>query len=471
MGIVRARDDSCNNAHEGCRILYRDIGDYLRREEKLAILREAGSIAGVEDWLEIAPDRHHDWIGQRDEAFQALYPMGSKAVKAGKGDETIFKLYSNGYKTGRDAYVYNFSRDACATNARAMVGDYLGALRELKKGKNPSSAVDDILRRYSSSFRWDRELKRRVRQQVSTKFSNENIRRVAYRPFVKQHLYADYTFSQASGQTRDIFPTPDSKNRAICVPGVGSTKPFSVLVVDTMPDLELISKGQCFPRYRYREPDNAQGALPGITPELVCIDNITDIALRAFRVRYNDNTITKDTIFDYVYGVLHASDYRERFADDLAKGLPRVPLAAEFDAFAAAGRELAALHLGYETGEEYPLEIAFGLDGEPRPDHFRIGERAMRFDDDAKTVLCINEHVTLRGISPQAHMYQVNGRTPLEWFIDRYRITRDKESGLVNDPNDWFDDPRELIAAIHRIVHVSVETVRIVATLPRIAPC
>ena len=139
-------------AHEGCRILYRDIGDYLRREEKLAILREAGSIAGVEDWLEIAPDRHHDWIGQRDEAFQALYPMGSKAVKAGKGDETIFKLYSNGYKTGRDAYVYNFSRDACATNARAMVGDYLGALRELKKGKNPSSAVDDILRRYSSSF-------------------------------------------------------------------------------------------------------------------------------------------------------------------------------------------------------------------------------------------------------------------------------------------------------------------------------
>ena len=120
-----------NTEHEGCRILYRDIGDYLKREEKLTILHEAGSIAGIDEWRTITPDRHHDWIGQRSEAFQALYPMGSKAAKAGKRDEAIFKLYSNGYKTSRDAYIYNFSRDACAANARAMVDDYLGALREL----------------------------------------------------------------------------------------------------------------------------------------------------------------------------------------------------------------------------------------------------------------------------------------------------------------------------------------------------
>ena len=158
--------------------------------------------------------------------------------------------------------------------------------------------------------------------------------------------------------------------------------------------------------------------------------------------------------------------YRERFANDLAKELPRIPLAPDFHAFAKAGRELAELHLGYETCEEYSLEVAFAHSGDPRPSHFRIGDRAMRFADDEKTVLAVNEHVSLRGIPASVHTYQVNGRSPLEWFINRYRITQNKESGIVNDPNGWFDDPRELVAAIRRIVHVSVETARIVTGLP-----
>ena len=209
-----------------------------------------------------------------------------------------------------------------------------------------------------------------------------------------------------------------------------------------------------------------QRELPGIESGRERIDNISDTALRAFRVRYNDNTITKDAIFDYVYGVLHASAYRERFANDLAKELPRIPLAPDFHAFAKAGRELAELHLGYETCEEYSLEVAFAHSGDPPPSHFRIGDRAMRFADDEKTVLAVNEHVSLRGIPASVHTYQVNGRSPLEWFIDRYRITQNKESGIVNDPNGWFDDPHELIAAIRRIVHVSVESTRIVEGLP-----
>ena len=207
-------------------------------------------------------------------------------------------------------------------------------------------------------------------------------------------------------------------------------------------------------------------ALPGVGQELERIDNVTDTALRAFRVRYNDNSITKDGIFDYVYGVLHAPGYRERFANDLAKELPRLPLAHDFHAFARAGRELAELHLGYETCQEYPLDVTFTQLGEPRPEQFRVGERAMRYSDNDRTVLIVNDHLRLGGIPPGAHQYQVNGRTPLEWFIDRYRITRDKESGIVNDPNAWFDDPRELIAMIRRIVHVSVESTRIVEGLP-----
>ena len=452
-----------NVEHSGCRILYRDIGDYLNREEKLAIVREAGSIAGIADWQEITPDRHNDWIGQRSEAFQKLYPVGSKAAKSGMTDEAIFRLFSNGYKTGRDAYVYNFSRDSCAANARAMVGDYLGAMQV--REKHPEYTIDDVTRRHSSNLRWDQKLKHRFHRRATTKFSKRYVREVAYRPFVKQHLYADTAFSQRPGLTGEIFPTPDSENRAICVPGVGSTKPFSALVVDTMPDLHFVAFGQCFPRYRYVDRSGTQHDLYD-RPKVERIDNISHTALGAFRTHYSEDSINKDAVFDYVYGILHASGYRERFANDLAKELPRIPFAPDFHAFAEAGRALSELHLSYETCEEYPLDITFSLPGEPRPQHFRIGERAMRFEDDEKTVLRVNEHVSLRGIPAVAHRYQVNGRTPIEWFIDRYRITQNKASGILNDPNGWFEDPQDLVAAVRRIVYVSVETTRIVEGLP-----
>ena len=451
-------------AHDGCRILYRDIGDYLKREEKLAILRDAGSIAGIEDWREIAPDRHHDWIGQRSEAFQELYPMGSKDAKAGKADDTIFWLYSRGLATSRDAYLYNFSREACAENARLVTQDYLGAMKVAEE--HPEYEIDEAASRHSRHVRWDRELKNNLRRRRGVAYSPDHVWTTQYRPFVKQHCYVEYVLVNNKYKMDSIFPGDTTDNRAICVPGVGSTKPFSALVVDVMPDLELVSKGQCFPRYRFQQPPGEDADLFGTAPKFERTDNITDIALRAFRVRYNDNTITKDAIFDYLYGVLHAPDYRERFANDLAKELPRVPLAPDFHAFAEAGAKLAELHLNYETCDEFPLELAFTHPGDPHPEHFRIGARAMRFADEEKTELIVNDHLRLGNIPPEAHRYQVNGRTPLEWFIDRYRIVRDNESGIVNDPNAWFDDPRDLIAAFRRIVHLSTETVRIVESLP-----
>ena len=146
-----------NAEHDGCRILYRDIGDYLKREEKLKNLHDAGSIAGIEDWREITPDQHNDWIGQRDEAFQKFYPMGSKAVKAGRGEEAIFKLFSNGYYTGKDPYIYNFSRDACSANAQLMAKDYLNAMQI--REKHPEYKIDAITNQYSKNIKWDSTLK------------------------------------------------------------------------------------------------------------------------------------------------------------------------------------------------------------------------------------------------------------------------------------------------------------------------
>ena len=196
------------------------------------------------------------------------------------------------------------------------------------------------------------------------------------------------------------------------------------------------------------------------------IDNITDATLKHFRAHYDAPRITKDAIFDYVYGVLHAPEYRERYANDLRKSLPHIPLTADFHAFAEAGAELSALHIGYETCREYPLEVVTPNDAALQPEHCRLTTKKMRFTDETKTTLRVNDQLSLTGIPPQAHQYEVNGRTPLGWLIDRYHIRQDKQSGIVNDPNEWFDDPLDLVATIRRIVHVSTETARIVAGLP-----
>ena len=147
--------------------------------------------------------------------------------------------------------------------------------------------------------------------------------------------------------------------------------------------------------------------------------------------------------------------------------IPRIPFAPDFHAFAQAGAVLASLHLNYETCEQHRLELIFSHQGDPQPKHFQLSKRAMRYaDKDTKTTLILNDHVRLSGIPEKAHRYVVNGRTPLEWFIDRYKITQDKDSGIVNDPNGWFENPRDLITAIERIVYVSVESARIIEGLP-----
>ena len=458
-----------NAAHKGCRILYRDIGDGLKREDKLEFLRKAGSIAGVADWQAVEPDAHNDWIGKRSAAFRALYPLGTKAVKAGASGDAVFALFGNGYKTGRDAYMYNFSREACAENARRMVNDYRAALAEWEKsGAAAEGGVEGVTRRHSAHLQWDDKLKNNLRRKIPARFANERVRRAAYRPFVAMWCYADDMFVQRPARTAAMFPAGGHENRAICVPTVGSTVPFSALITDTVPDLHFIAFGQCFPRYRWRRPAAAQTGIPGVGANMERIDNITDAALRAFRAHYADPSIDKDAIFDYVYGALHAPEWRKRFANDLAKELPRIPFAADFHAFARAGRSLAALHLGYETAPEYPLELEFAGLGPPQPDHFRLGPARMRFAGPARTALRINEHITLQNIPAEAHRYTVNGRTPLEWLIDRYRQTRDPQSGLANDPNASFPTPEALIPAIRRAVRIGVDTAKIVSNLPAI---
>ena len=450
-----------------------DIGDYLTRQQKLDALTNAVSIKGISDWQSITPDKHYDWVGQRNEAFAQFYPLGSMDTKAGKADDALFRLYSPGMATNRDAYIYNFSRDACAENAQLMTQDYLAALSELSENHNLT--MDEVVFRNSSNVKWNRELKNNLKRNKETEFIEDYIRKAAYRPFIATNCYADYTFITMKGLVDRMFPDASSKNRVICVPGKGLKSPFSALITNLVIDLNFCDAGaQCFPRYVYPksvEATETTNTFQGFDEAPERIDNISDTALRAFRNHYRDDSITKDDIFDYIYGILHAPSYREEFANDLSKMIPRIPFAPDFRAFTEAGKALANLHLNYDTCEQYPHlkvePITPSLLWEEKPEHFRLGTRAMRYaDKETKTTLIINEHVCLSGIPEEAHRYVVNGRTPLEWFIDRYKIKKDTHSGIINDPNGWFENPRDLITAIERIVHVSVESTKIIEALP-----
>ena len=345
------------NAHQcGCQIYYHDIGDYLKREEKLKRVLHAESVGGVQNWATITPNRHHDWIDQRTEAFSDLYAVGSKDTKAGKSEDAIFGLFSRGYASGRDAYTYNYSYQYCADNGHNMVKNYQGALREIQQSTNAFQSIDEIVRHHSSHLRWDRELRNNLLRSRPITFDENKVRRISYRPFVPINCYMDYSLASMKYRLDEIFPQSTSENLAICVPGMGSNRPFSTLMVDQVPDLHFLEFGQCFPRYRFSKANSSQGGLLNETSSLDRRDNITFTAHWNFQQCYVDDSITKDDVFFYVYGILHAPSYREQFAVDLTKEIPRIPLVPDFLTFSRAGRALADLHLGYETCEEFPLE-------------------------------------------------------------------------------------------------------------------
>ncbi len=404
--------------HEGCRIKYRDIGDYLTREEKLNLLQEAESIAGFSEWQTIIPNEHYDWIGQRSELFSKYYPLGSDEARNRKVDDTVFRLFSKGYKTARDPYIYNFSSETCKKNAQLMTEDYLEAISELEN--DSTLPVDQAAERHCENIKWDNELKNKLKKKKKIEFDKDYIRKIVYRPFVSTNCYADYTFIGRKYQMESIFPNSSSENRIICVPGKGTQKPFSVLVTDMVSDVSFIDACQCFPRYQYPKPSdnpNTSDSLLDVDDSPDRIDNISDTALKAFQKHYKTDKITKDEIFYYVYGILHAPTYKEQFANDLSKMLPHIPYAPDFTAFADAGYKLAELHLNYETCEQYPLRVEYlNISSPPTdlenadPDLFRLTDKAMRYGPDGKRSLDINMHVRLSGIPEDAYRYVVNGR-------------------------------------------------------------
>lgn len=468
-------------------IFYYDIGDYLSREEKLKIIADFASIGSI-PWRTIVPNASHDWINQRDPAFDAFMPLGDKS---NPDEETLFDIYSSGVKTNRDAWIYSFSKKSVELNVARMLDFYnqqVIGFKRYQEGKSIATMevrqklVEEFIDTDPKKISWNRGLKNDLGKLKLFEFNNLCLTIGVYRPFTKQIIYFNRNLNDMVYQMPKIFPNQSVENLAICVTGRGATKDFSALISNTLPDLEMISKGQCFPLYAYEKSDEESvgnddlfvGELNGNAHgEYVRRENIPDAILAKFRDTYTASKgkkITKEDIFYYVYGILHSPEYKKRFESDLKKMLPRIPFAQNFWAFSEAGRKLAHWHLNYETIEPFPLMQTGELDlGDPAYYQVQKMQFAKNGKEVDKTVITVNSRIRLSGIPLKAYDYIVNGKSAIEWVMERYQVTVDKDSGIRNDPNAWAiesDQPDYIVNLVKRVVRVSMETVDIVSSLP-----
>ncbi|WP_312247065.1 DEAD/DEAH box helicase [Stutzerimonas nitrititolerans] len=456
-------------------INFHNIGDYLSREEKLEKIVGYGSVAGISAWQQITPDEHGDWLKQRDDSFGQFIVLGAKDDT---GSEVLFENYSRGLETGRDAWVINSSVSKVKLNVVSMLDFYnaeiqsVGAASLQGSKKERIDQVRPLLSSDATRISWTSSLFANAADGSRLKLREDCIGAVLYRPFTKQALTYDSNVIHRVGQMPRIFPDATAENIAINISSVDGF--FSVLVTCVVPSKFVgESIGQWFPLYLYYETSQASDDdlfTEPVEDGLRRRDAITDTGLAHFQTAYPGEQISKEDLFYYVYGILHSPDYRERYADNLSKELPRIPAvkkATDFWAFSNAGRALADLHLNYETVEPYPLTIE--AKGTLTDADYRVEKMKFAKKGDKSTVI-YNPRITLRGIPEAAWDYVVNGKAALDWVMERQAVRTDKASGIVNDANDWavetMGNPKYPLELFQRVVTVSLETQKIVNNLP-----
>lgn len=454
------------------RIFFHDVGDYLSREQKLARIREFTSIEGVH-WQGISPDSHGDWLKQRDDSYSAFIGLGDK-----KGNSvSLFETYSQGVKSNRDSWVFNCSRERLAANVGTMAQFYNDELARLNSLSGKTQDVDSFILVDRTRISWADDLKNRLKKGRELQVISSNYTSSLYRPFTKQWLYNDRAFVWSRYQMPRIYPER-ATNRAIMIKGNWTGYGQIALITNLIPSDPSDGGAQCFPLFLYAESEPSrstatpQSCLFEGRPARTRRDAITDAGFAHFQSTYPIETISKEDAFYYVYGLLHSPDYRKRYAENLSKELPRIPLvktASDFWTFSQAGRDLAELHLNYETVPMYAGARVVGgsSDADYRVEKMKYGKRGK---DKDLTTLIYNARITVTGIPLEAYDYVVNGKPALDWVVERQCVKTDKDSGIVNDANDWavetMHNPRYPLELFLRVITVSLETMRIVRALP-----
>ena len=485
------------NKTENASIYYYDIGDYLSRKDKLQIIIDKKSINNL-DLSKITPNKYGDWLTQRNDKFKDFISIDAEK-KFNLKSQCYFITHSLGLTTNRDTFVYGFSLEKTINNVKMTIDFFNTQLHK----SNPEVCP--------SKISWSRGLKKQAEKGNKVEYDDNKFTIVHYRPFCKQNCYFSRDLNEYVYTIPSLFPSKNHDNKLICVTGAGFRKEYSVLITDRIPDLSCIENSQCFPLYWYETIESNQGTLFEEENQIIRHEAITDFILERAQSKYG-NKVQREDIFYYVYGILHSKSYRETFEADLKKMLPRIPLVSDYQkfwAFNKAGRELAELHLNYETVEAYPdvqiesldfVEYANEIPKQVRDDTdlLMVAEspkgpstgsgttkgstntkdyqyyavEQMKFPKkDQKDTIIYNHYHKITNIPAKAYEYVVNGKSAIEWIMERYAITTDKKSGITNNPNDWsleHEKPRYIFDLLLSIINVSVQTVDIVNNLPEV---
>lgn len=453
-------------------IRYHDIGDYLTRDEKLSIVKKSKSLLNENfEWQLLQPNEFGDWITHRNNIFDTFENLAPEK-KFSANSPSIFLTHAVGVNTARDSWAYNFSKTAVKKNIQKTIQFYHEEKEKLISTlkENPDAVVEEVISFDSTKISWSYKLKSSLKNLNEIEFDESSVVTGLYRPFVKQKFYYNNSLNEVVGAIKKIFPDVTLNNKAIVVSSLGASKDFSVLITDRVPNFDLLEKGQAFPLFYF---DDTKAVKLGLfdeptQSEYTRRDGVSDLILERAKKQYGKN-VTKEDIFYYVYGFLHCPEYRQTFSADLKKMLPRLPLVEnvrDFWTFSKAGRKLADLHLNYESIVPHEGVKVSGAES-----GFFTVEK-MRFTKKGeKGTIHYNSRITLSNIPAKAYEYIVSGKSAIEWIMDRYAITTHKESGIINDPNEWAKEvgnPRYILDLLLSIINVSVQTVKIIEELPKL---
>ncbi len=444
-------------------IYYHDIGDYLNREDKLNFVKKFKSVSSQElVWKILEPNEHGDWISQRNESFDNFIPI-EPDKKLNLNSNSFFVQYGVGINTSRDSWSYNFSKNQLSLNMEKMINNYNMEVECLKN--NSKHNLDTNARNIS----WSTNLKQDALKLKTHSFVKSDITRSVYRPFCKQFIFFNKPFIERPGVNSSFYPSTQFKNITICVsPSLNDG--ISILISDSLTNLHFNGDTQCFPLYFYEENKKTQKSMfdEGEDKDYIRRDGVSDFILERARKQYGAKNISKEDIFYYVYGFLHSPEYREAFSNDLKKMLPKLPLVddvKDFWDFSKAGRKLADVHLNYESVPPFEGVKVAGEDSQ----NFHVTKMSFPKKGQKDTII-FNPRITIENIPIEAYDYVVNGKSAIEWIMERYQITIHKESQITNNPNDWCEEvgnPRYILDLLLSIINVSMQTREIVQNLPK----
>ncbi|GAA8308282.1 DEAD/DEAH box helicase family protein [Helicobacter pylori] len=446
--IFFVKDTSVKNSA----IHYYDIGDYLKREEKLNRLANFTNLDAIK-FETITPNDKGDWINQREDGFDKLIPL-----KRDKNSKSVFDINSGGVASGRDPWVYNFSPDALTQNVQKCMDTYNADLKRFnahfreafkQRAKGVKSADlykqlnDKEITTDKTKIAWTRALKQEFIKNKNLQESHKDrIRLALYRPFNKQWLYFDKNLNEEQSQLPKIFPDKDAQNVVINT-GVGNGKNFSTLVSDAIPDIHFIGDANAYPLYCYDGLGNRHHAISGY-------------ALNLFRKHYKDNSISEEEIFYYIYAIFHHKGYLEKYKNSLTKEEPRIALSEDFKELSMLGKELAKLHLNYESGEMHASVEYKTLMNAEEDGYYDVETMTKKGDR-----INYNNHIAITKIPKKAFDYVVNGKSAIDWVIECYKKTTDKDSLIENNPND-YKDGKYVFELLCRVIKLSEKSVDLI---------